>query len=284
MRLIRFGPQGKEKPGVLLAGKRRDLSAYFQDWNSMFFAESGLDKLAAVLNSDEAKCLPEVSASERWGSPVARPGKIVCVGLNFSDHAKEAGMPVPTEPVLFLKATNTVVGPFDDILIPRKSNKTDWEIELGLVISSEARYLDSATEAAASIAGYCISHDVSEREFQLEHGGQWSKGKSCDSFNPLGPWLTTRDELPDVSKLRMVLSVNGQTMQNGSTETMIFRPAHLVHYISQFMTLQPGDLVSTGTPPGVGLGMTPPRYLKHGDVVELEIEYLGKQRQGCKQV
>ena len=250
----------------------------------MFFAESGLDKLAAVLNSDEAKCLPEVSASERWGSPVARPGKIVCVGLNFSDHAKEAGMPVPTEPVLFLKATNTVVGPFDDILIPRKSNKTDWEIELGLVISSEARYLDSATEAAASIAGYCISHDVSEREFQLEHGGQWSKGKSCDSFNPLGPWLTTRDELPDVSKLRMVLSVNGQTMQNGSTETMIFRPAHLVHYISQFMTLQPGDLVSTGTPPGVGLGMTPPRYLKHGDVVELEIECLGKQRQGCKQV
>ena len=284
MRLIRFGPQGREKPGVLLAGKRRDLSAYFQDWNSMFFTDSGLDKLAAVLNSDEAKCLPEVSESERWGCPVARPGKIVCVGLNFSDHAKEAGMPVPTEPVLFLKAANTVVGPFDDILIPRKSNKTDWEIELGLVISREARYLDSATEAAASIAGYCISHDVSEREFQLEHGGQWSKGKSCDSFNPLGPWLTTRDELPDVSKLRMVLSVNGQTMQNGSTETMIFRPAQLVHYISQFMTLQPGDLVSTGTPPGVGLGMTPPRYLKHGDVVELEIESLGKQRQSCRQV
>ena len=284
MRLIRFGRQGREKPGVLLDGKRRDLSAHFQDWNSTFFAESGLEKLSAFLKTDEARRIPEVSEGDRWGSPVARPGKIVCVGLNFSDHAKESGMPVPTEPVLFLKATNTVVGPFDDILVPRNSNKTDWEVELGLIITREARYLDSVADAAACIAGYCISHDVSEREFQLERGGQWSKGKSCDTFNPLGPWLITSDELPDVSKLRMKLTVNGQLRQNGSTETMIFPPAQIVHYISQFMTLEPGDLVSTGTPPGVGLGMKPPRYLRHGDTVELEIQHLGKQRQSCRQV
>ena len=283
MRLIRFGQQGREKPGVLLEGKRRDLSGYFQDWNSAFFAESGLERLAALLGTDEARRLPEVSESDRWASPVARPGKIVCVGLNFSDHAKESGMPVPTEPVLFLKATNTVVGPFDDILIPRNSNKTDWEVELGLIIGREARYLNPIDDAAACCAGYCISHDVSEREFQLERGGQWSKGKSCDTFNPLGPWLTTSDELPDVSKLRMTLSVNGQLMQNGSTEMMVVSPVQLVHYISQFMTLEPGDLVSTGTPPGVGLGMKPPRYLKRGDMVELEIQHLGKQRQTCRQ-
>ncbi|MFZ2000017.1 MAG: fumarylacetoacetate hydrolase family protein [Candidatus Sulfotelmatobacter sp.] len=284
MRLIRFGRQGREKPGVLLDGKRKDLSAYFQDWNSTFFAESGLERLSTLLKTDEARRLPEVSELDRWGAPVARPGKIVCVGLNFSDHAKESGMPVPTEPVLFLKATNTVVGPFDDILIPRNSNKTDWEVELGLIIAREARYLNSVGYATACIAGYCISHDVSEREFQLERGGQWSKGKSCDTFNPLGPWLTTSDELADVSKLRMTLMVNGQLMQNGSTETMIFSPAQLVHYISQFMTLEPGDLISTGTPPGVGLGLKPPCYLRRGDIVELEIQHLGKQRQSCRQV
>jgi len=276
MRLIRFGRQGGEKPGVVLDGKRKDLSPYFQDWNSTFFAESGLEKLLAFLKTDEARRIPEVSEGDRWGSPVARPGKIVCVGLNFSDHAKESGMPVPTEPVLFLKATNSVVGPFDDILIPRNSNKTDWEVELGLIIAREARYLNSVGDAAPCIAGYCISHDVSEREFQLERGEQWSKGKSCDTFNPLGPWLTTSDELTDVSKLRMTLLVNGGLMQNGSTETMIFSPAQIVHYISQFMTLEPGDLISTGTPPGVGLGMKPPRYLRHGDIVELEIQHLGK--------
>ena len=276
MRLIRFGRQGGEKPGVVLDGKRKDLSAYFRDWNSTFFAESGLEKLLAFLKTDETRRIPEVSEGDRWGSPVARPGKIVCVGLNFSDHAKESGMPVPTEPVLFLKATNTVVGPFDDILIPRNSNKTDWEVELGLIIAREARYLNSVGDAAPCIAGYCISHDVSEREFQLERGEQWSKGKSCDTFNPLGPWLTTSDELTDVSKLRMTLLVNGGLMQNGSTETMIFSPAQLVHYISQFMTLEPRDLISTGTPPGVGLGMKPPRYLRHGDIVELEIQHLGK--------
>jgi 2,4-didehydro-3-deoxy-L-rhamnonate hydrolase len=213
MRLIRFGAQGKEKPGVLLDGKRRDLSAYFQDWNSTFFVESGLERLAELPKTDDAKRLPEVSENDRWGAPVARPGKIVCVGLNYSDHAKESGMPVPTEPVLFLQATNTVVGPFDDILIPRISKKTDWEAELGLIVGREARYLNSVHDAAACIAGYCISHDVSEREFQLERGGQWTKGKSCDTFNPLGPWLATSDELADASKLRMTLSVNGQRMQ-----------------------------------------------------------------------
>jgi 2-keto-4-pentenoate hydratase/2-oxohepta-3-ene-1,7-dioic acid hydratase in catechol pathway len=206
MRLIRFGPQGKEKPGVLLDGKRRDLSAYFQDWNPTFFAESGLERLSAFLKADTAKLLPEVNENDRWGAPVARPGKIVCVGLNYSDHAQEAGMPVPTEPVLFLKAANTVVGPFDDILIPRNSMKTDWEVELGLIIARETRYLNLIVDATGCIAGYCISHDVSEREFQLERGGQWSKGKSCDTFNPLGPWLTTSDELTDASKLRMTLS------------------------------------------------------------------------------
>jgi len=283
MRLIRSGPQGREKPGVLLDGKRWDLSAYFQDWNSTFFEQSGLETLSSLLKTDRAS-LPEVGESERWASPIARPGKIVCVGLNFSDHAKESGMPVPNEPVLFLKATNTVVGPFDEILIPRNSNKTDWEVELGVIIAREARYLNSVDEAAICIAGYCVSHDVSEREFQLERGGQWSKGKSCDTFNPLGPWLTTCDELPNVSGLRMTLSVNGRLMQNGSTETMIFSPVKLVHYISQFMTLEPGDLISTGTPPGVGLGMKPPQYLRHGDVVELHIDHLGRQRQMCKQV
>lgn len=283
MRLIRSGPQGREKPGVLLDGKRWDLSAYFQDWNSTFFEQSGLETLSSLLKTDRAS-LPEVGESERWASPIARPGKIVCVGLNFSDHAKESGMPVPNEPVLFLKATNTVVGPFDEILIPRNSNKTDWEVELGVIIAREARYLNSVDEAAICIAGYCVSHDVSEREFQLERGGQWSKGKSCDTFNPLGPWLTTCDELPNVSGLRMTLRVNGRLMQNGSTETMIFSPVKLVHYISQFMTLEPGDLISTGTPPGVGLGMKPPQYLRHGDVVELHIDHLGRQRQMCKQV
>lgn len=283
MRLIRFGRQGKGKPGVLLDGKRRDLSAYFQDWTPTFFAESGLENLSAFLKADEAKSLPEVNENDRWGAPVARLGKIVGVGLNYSDHAQEAGMPVPTEPVLFLKAANTVVGPFDDILIPRNSMKTDWEVELGLIIAREARYLNSVHDKDACIAGYCISHDVSEREFQLERGGQWSKGKSCDTFNPLGPWLTTSDELVDASKLRMTLRVNNQLMQNGSTDTMIFPPSHLVHYISQFMTLEPGDLISTGTPPGVGLGMKPLRYLKHGDFVELEIKQLGKQRQSCRE-
>ncbi len=283
MRLIRFGDRGKEKPGILINGTRRDLSSEFPDWDGPFFSSGGLQSLKGFLGKHTSELLPEVEASQRWGAPVARPRKIVCIGLNFHDHARESGMEVPKEPILFLKATNTVVGPNDDLLIPRRSTKTDWEVELGIIVGQEARYLNSVNEAADCIAGYCISHDVSEREFQLERGGQWSKGKSCDTFNPLGPWLSSLDDIPSVTNLPMRLWVNGELRQNGNTGTMIFGPVQLVHYISQFMTLEPGDLISTGTPPGVGLGMKPPRYLKSGDIVELEIEGLGRQRQRCVQ-
>lgn len=283
MKLIRFGARGREKPGVLINQVRRDLSKEFHDWEGTFFGSAGLESVRALLRKRLPESFPVVADSERWAAPVARPRKIICIGLNFHDHAHESGMEIPKEPILFLKATNTVVGPNDNLLIPRRSQKTDWEVELGVVIGKEARYLGSVEEAAHCIAGYCISHDVSEREFQLERGGQWSKGKSCDTFNPLGPWLATPNEIAGVTKLGMKLWVNGQLRQNGNTGTMIFGPAHLIHYISQFMTLEPGDLISTGTPPGVGLGMKPPQYLKAGDVVELEIEGLGKQRQVCVQ-
>jgi len=281
MRLVRFGEFGSEKPGVLVDGKRRDLSSEFRDWDAAFFAAGGMESLRALLQSKTPDAFPHVEESKRWGAPVARPGKIICIGLNYSDHARESGMDLPKEPVLFMKAPNTVVGPNDDLLIPRRSTKTDWEIELGVVVEKEARYLESPDVAAAYIAGYCISHDVSEREFQLERCGQWDKGKSCDTFNPLGPWLATPDDMADVMKVPMKLWVNGTLRQNGNAGTMVFGPAQLVHYISQFMTLEPGDLISTGTPPGVGLGMKPPQYLKAGDVVELEIEGLGRQRQRC---
>jgi 2-keto-4-pentenoate hydratase/2-oxohepta-3-ene-1,7-dioic acid hydratase in catechol pathway len=283
MKLIRFGEVGVEKPGVLADGKRRDLSAEFRDWDGKFFEAGGVAALQNLLRKRAPESFPEVQLAQRWGAPVARPRKIVCIGLNFHDHARESGMEVPKEPILFLKATNTVVGPYDNVLIPRRSGKTDWEVELGVIIGKEARYLNSVDDAARCIAGFCVSHDVSEREFQLERGGQWSKGKSCDTFNPLGPWLSTADEIPDVMMLPMKLWVNGEIRQNGNTGTMIFGPAHLLHYISQFMTLEPGDLISTGTPPGVGLGMKPPQYLKAGDRVELEIEGLGRQRQECVQ-
>ena len=283
MKLIRFGERGSEKPGVLIQDRRRDLSAEFRDWDSEFFASAGLESLHAVLRNRPPESFPEVPVSTRWGAPVARPRKIVCIGLNYHDHAGESGMEVPKEPILFLKATNTVVGPNDDLLIPRRSQKTDWEVELGIIVSEEARYLASLEEASQCIAGYCISHDVSEREFQLERGGQWSKGKSSDTFNPLGPWLSTPDDIPDVTNLGMKLWVNGELRQNGNTGTMIFGPAHLILYISQFMTLEPGDLISSGTPPGVGLGMKPPRYLKAGDTVEIKIESLGRQVQRCVQ-
>jgi 2-keto-4-pentenoate hydratase/2-oxohepta-3-ene-1,7-dioic acid hydratase in catechol pathway len=279
MRLIRFGVQGKEKPGVLAKdGTRLDLSGFFPDWNSAFFAGDGLQQLAEVLAA-KAGPLAEVPAAERWGAPVARPGKVICIGLNYSDHAAESGMPVPAEPIVFLKASNTVVGPYDEVLIPRGSEKTDWEVELGVVIGREARYVESVEAAKGHIGGYCVSHDVSERAFQLERGGQWTKGKSCDTFNPLGPWLATPEEIADPANLAMSLSVNGESRQKGNTATMIFDPPFLIHYLSQFMTLEPGDVISTGTPPGVGLGMKPPQYLKAGDVVELEIEGLGRQRQ-----
>jgi 2,4-diketo-3-deoxy-L-fuconate hydrolase len=279
MRLVRFGAKGKEKPGILNGENARlDLSGHFADWNSTFFGENGLQKLAEVVEFYAAS-LAVVPESERWGAPIARPGKVICIGLNYSDHAKESGMPVPAEPIVFLKASNTVVGPYDDVLIPRTSVKTDWEVELGVVIGAEARYVESVETASAHLGGYCISHDVSERAFQLERGGQWTKGKSCETFNPLGPWLATPEEIADPAKLAMTLKVNGESKQRGSTSTMIFNPAYLIHYLSQFMTLEPGDLISTGTPPGVGLGMKPPQYLRAGDVVDLEIEGLGTQRQ-----
>jgi len=237
-----------------------------------------LQQLAEVV-ANKSSHLAAVNEAERWSSPVTRPGKVICIGLNYSDHARESGMAVPEEPIVFLKAANTVVGAYDDVLIPRASVKTDWEVELGVVVGRAARYVESAAAAAAHIGGFCISHDVSERAFQLERGGQWTKGKSCDTFNPLGPWVATPDEVADPADLGMSLKVNGEFRQRGNTATMIFDPAHLIHYLSQFMTLEPGDLISTGTPPGVGLGMKPPQYLKAGDVVELEIEGLGKQRQ-----
>ena len=281
MKLIRFGRRGGEKPGVLVHSIRRDLSSEFRDWDGDFLAGGGLDSLKVLVQRRGAESFPEVAAEERWGAPIARPHKIICIGLNFRDHAKESGMEIPKEPIIFMKATNTMVGPYDDLLIPRRSIKTDWEVELGVVVGKVARYVESVEKASEHIAGYCISHDVSEREFQLERGGQWSKGKSCDTFNPLGPWLSTTDDVPTVMKAPMKLWVNSKLRQNGTTENMIFGPAQLIHYISQLMTLEAGDLISTGTPPGVGLGMKPPQYLKAGDIVELEIEGLGKQRQTC---
>lgn len=278
MRLIRFGDPGREKPGILLDGIRKDLSAHFSDWDRTFFNGDGISRLRQVVAQHQ---LPDVPADARWGAPVARPGKVLCIGLNYSDHAKESGMPIPSEPIVFQKAANTVVGPYDHVLIPRKSEKTDWEVELGVVIGKDARYLDSPADSAAYIAGYCVSHDVSERAFQLERGGQWTKGKSCDNFNPLGPSLVTSDEIADVQNLAMTLSVNGERMQQGNTGTMIFDVYFLVHYLSQFMTLEAGDLISTGTPPGVGMGKNPVRYLRAGDEVTLSIEGLGEQRQVC---
>jgi 2,4-didehydro-3-deoxy-L-rhamnonate hydrolase len=281
MRLIRFGPVGIEKPGVIdHAGSRRDLSSHFKDWDMAFFGSSQMDRLAEIVRGEGSK-LPLVADSERWAAPVARPAKVICIGLNYSDHAAESGMPIPPEPIVFMKASNTVVGPYDDVLIPRGGEKTDWEIELGVVIGTEARYLASPKDASNHIAGYCLTHDLSERAFQLEHNGQWTKGKSCDTFNPLGPWLSTPDEIPNPDALKMKLWVNGELRQNGSTDKMIFNCAFLVHYLSQFMTLEPGDLISTGTPPGVGLGMKPPKFLKADDVVELEMEHLGRQKQRC---
>ena len=283
MRLVRFGSPGDEKPGVLLADDRRkDCSGYFKDWNADFFRDGGLERLALVVGakSDE---LPDVAEDTRWGAPVARPGKVLAIGLNYADHAKEGGMEVPEEPVLFMKAANTVVGPYDEVLIPRGSVKTDWEVELGVIIGKDARYLDSAEQSQEHIAGYCISHDVSERAFQMERCGQWVKGKSCDTFNPLGPFLATCDEIPDVNNLELTLDVNEERRQTGNTGTMVYNVFFLVHYLSQFMTLEAGDVITTGTPPGVGHGMNPPQFLKAGDNVHLTISGLGHQKQAVGQ-
>ncbi len=279
MKLLRFGPAHHEKPGVELPdGSRKDLSQSFRDWDRDFFNNDGLAKLRQQLDN-QAQQLPDVPTNARLGPPVPRPGKVICIGLNYADHAAESGLQVPPEPVVFLKAANTVVGPHDDVLIPRKSTKTDWEVELGVIIGKDTRYLDSPQQARHAVAGYCISHDVSEREFQLERAGQWTKGKSCDTFNPLGPYLVTADDIPDPQQLDLSLDVNNQRMQTGNTRTMVFGVDHLVHYLSQFMTLEAGDVITTGTPPGVGLGQKPPRYLQHGDTTTLRIQHLGEQRQ-----
>ncbi|MBC7745843.1 MAG: fumarylacetoacetate hydrolase family protein [Flavobacterium sp.] len=278
MKLIRFGEEKNEKPGILNEqDERLDLSGFFQDWDSNFFASGGLEKLREIIAS--GKNFPVVSTNERWGPCVARPYKIICIGLNYSDHAEESGMKIPGEPIIFMKASNTLVGPYDEVYIPKNSSKTDWEVELGVIVGKEASYLNSPEEAKDCIAGYCISHDVSERAFQLEKGGQWTKGKSCKSFNPLGPFMSTADETLIVNELEMELKVNDVVMQHGNTNKMIFDVDYIVWYLSQFMVLEPGDVISTGTPPGVGMGKKPPLYLKAGDVVELTIEGLGKQKQ-----
>jgi 2,4-diketo-3-deoxy-L-fuconate hydrolase len=253
-----------------------DLSRHVRDIDGAFLSSGGLDLVRGLDRSS----LPAVE-SEGYASCIARPGMVMCIGLNYADHAEEAGLPVPDEPILFQKATNTVVGPNDPVIIPRNSTKTDWEVELGIVVGETARYLDSEIAGWDAIAGYTVSHDVSEREFQIEHGGQWTKGKSGENFNPVGPWLVTTDEVSDPMNLAMRTKVNGEVMQNGTTATMIFNPGYVVWYISQFMVLEPGDLINTGTPPGVGMGKNPPRYLSAGDTVEISIEGLGMQRQIC---
>lgn len=275
MRLLRYGAPGAEKPGLLDSeGAIRDLSEHIPDLSGENLSAATLVELGCL----DPQSLPLVQGSPRLGPCVAGTGKFICIGLNFSDHAAETGATVPPEPIVFMKASSAIVGPDDDIVLPRGSEKTDWEVELGVVIGRTAKYVREA-DALDYVAGYCVAHDVSERAFQTERSGQWTKGKSCDTFGPIGPWLVTKDEIPDPQNLGMWLKLNGETMQNGSTRTMVYGVAHLVSYLSHFMSLHPGDVISTGTPPGVGMGMKPPRYLKAGDVVELGIEGLGKQKQ-----
>jgi len=280
MRLARVGNAGAERPVVLVTDDTYvDVSDVVGDFDGAFFATGGSALLEAVVAERiTAGALGNIG-DQRVGSPIGRPHQILCIGLNYSDHAIETGQAIPDEPILFTKAPNTMVGPHDDVVVPRNSRKTDWEVELGIVIGRRCRYLDSEDEAGASIAGYVLVNDVSEREFQMERGGQWSKGKSAETFNPCGPWLATPDEFKDVTNLDMWLDVNGTRRQTGNTATMIFQPAFLVRYLSQFMVLEPGDLINTGTPPGVGLGFRPPVYLSQGDVMELGIEGLGRQKQ-----
>lgn len=277
MKLIRYGAAGKEKIGVIIDGVRYDTSAFGGDYNEQFFEDNGLARLEEFVKANESKLIP-VSDDERLGSPIARPSKIVCIGLNYADHAHETNAPLPPEPVIFMKSTTSLVGPNDDIMIPKNSLKTDWEVELAFVIGKKASYVEEA-DAMDHVAGYVLHNDVSEREFQLERNGTWDKGKGCDTFAPMGPFLATADEIADVDNLKLWLTVNGQQMQNGTTANFIFKIPYLVHYVSQFMTLLPGDVISTGTPAGVGLGFKPPVYLKPGDVVKLGIDGLGTSKQ-----
>ncbi len=275
MKLFRHGPIGSEKPGVVdAAGTARDLTGVVPDIAGDVLSDAGL----ARIKDTDLGALPTVDADARFGPCVAGTGKFICIGLNYADHAAESGLDVPPEPVVFMKATSAICGPNDPIIIPRGSAKTDWEVELAVIIGTRAKYVSEA-DAMNHVAGFAVTNDVSERGFQIERAGQWTKGKSCDNFGQIGPYLVTREEVADPQDLAMWLTVNGETMQNGSTATMVYGVAHVVSYLSQFMTLHPGDVISTGTPPGVGMGRTPQRYLKPGDVVELGIEGLGQQRQ-----
>jgi len=277
MKLIKYGELGKEKPGVIIDNVWYDTSAFGEDYNEDFFANDGLRKLEKFVEKNQ-RSLTVIDQKTRLGPPFVRPSKIICVGLNYAMHAQESGAKIPTEPVLFFKSTTALTGPNDNIIIPKNSTKTDWEVELAVVIEKKATYIDES-EAMNYVAGYLLHNDVSEREFQIERGGQWVKGKSADTFAPMGPFLATKDEIPEPGNLRLWLKVNGKMMQDSNTSDLVFKVPFLVSYISQFMTLLPGDVISTGTPSGVGLGMKPPKYLKPGDVVELGIDGLGTAKQ-----
>lgn len=278
MKLIRFGALGKEQPGVQLQeGTRLDVSQFIQEYDEAFFGTGGIEKLKEWLEKNKDHC-PKVPDTVRLGAPMARPSKIICVGLNYAKHAEESGMEPPKEPVLFFKATSAIVGPYDDIRLPKGSTKTDWEVELAIVIGKKASYV-SESEALTHVAGYVLHNDVSERAFQIERSGQWVKGKSCDTFAPLGPYIATADEIKDPNNLRLWLKLNGKRVQDSSTSDFIFNIQQVISYISQFMTLLPGDIISTGTPSGVGLGFDPPTYLTPGDEVELGVEGLGVSKQ-----
>ncbi|MGC1241601.1 MAG: fumarylacetoacetate hydrolase family protein [Chryseosolibacter sp.] len=277
MKLLRFGEAGKEKPGILLNDEIVDVSSFGEDFGESFFGNDGINRLYTWFESKKTS-LPRAGKNARLGAPFTRPSKIVCVGLNYSKHAAESKMPVPSEPILFFKSTTSFTGPAEEVIIPRNSKKTDWEVELAVVIGKRASYVDEKN-AMDYVAGFCLHNDYSEREFQLERNGQWVKGKSADTFAPLGPYMVTKDELPNYNNLRLWLKVNGRMLQDSNTNDLIFGVPFLIHYISQFMTLLPGDVISTGTPAGVGMGLTPPTYLKPGDVVELGIDGLGEQKQ-----
>jgi len=280
MKLIRWGSADQEKTGIIINELWYDTSAFGEDYNEQFFQNDGMNRLKGFLKSNEGS-LPQISSDSRLGSPIARPSKIVCIGLNYADHAKETGAAMPPEPVIFMKSTTALTGPFDDIVIPKNSVKTDWEVELAVVIGKKASYVEEA-DALDYVAGYVLHNDVSEREFQMERNGTWDKGKGCDTFAPLGPFLATPDELGDIDNLRLWLTLNGKIMQDGNTSNFIFNVPFVIAYVSQFMTLLPGDVISTGTPAGVGLGFKPPIYLKEGDVVELGIDGLGTSKQYLK--
>jgi 2,4-diketo-3-deoxy-L-fuconate hydrolase len=278
MKLIRHGELNKEKAGIVINDINHDLPGFGEDYNEHFFETNGLQRLEKfIAKKENLKPLPKET---RIGSPVARPSKIVCIGLNYADHAKETGAAIPSEPVIFMKSTTALCGPYDDVIIPKNSIKSDWEVELAVVIGKKASYV-SEENAKDHIAGYCLHNDLSEREYQLERNGTWDKGKGCDTFAPIGPWLVTPDEIKDDNNLRLWLKLNGKTMQDGNTATLVFKIPFLVSYVSRFMTLLPGDVISTGTPPGVGLGMNPQLYLKAGDVMELGIDGLGTAQQKC---